>query len=202
MVAWWLEPVNNEEDIDKPEEQEIDEPYVLPENNEKDINDLEEQEIDGHQQDQDQSVQPDPVQVKKDKVKHSKNFKCAKCEKVSFERNSLLIRHQKKCNGMQCPICQKKFNSDKNVERHRAAVHEEKKAFSCKICPRSFAQNSNLKQRIAAVHEKEKPFKCNECDKKYAKKDGLNNHQETAHKFVKNTSVRFVFKENLHQKVV
>ena len=48
MVAWWLEPVNNEEDIDNPEEQEIDEPYVLPENNEKDINDLEEQEIDGH----------------------------------------------------------------------------------------------------------------------------------------------------------
>ena len=39
---------------------------------------------------------------------------------------------------MSCPICQKSFNSDRNVERHRTAVHEEKKSIFLQNLPTPF----------------------------------------------------------------
>ena len=59
-----------------------------------------------------------------------------------------------------CEVCSARFNSEDELTKHIATVHERKKPYSCTICNKRFSQKAHLDTHIACVHEEQKPYKC------------------------------------------
>ena len=77
---------------------------------------------------------------------------------MTFNRKPSLQSHIKKIHKgekpppVQCPLCERFFNSNGVVKRHIRDVHEKKRPFACPLCDLRFAQNAQLKTHIKGKH--------------------------------------------------
>jgi len=91
-------------------------------------------------------------------VHEGKKYSCDLCT-MTFNRKPSLQSHIKKIHKgekpppVQCPQCERFFNSNGVVKRHIRDVHEKKRAFACPLCDLRFAQNAQLKTHIKGKHK-------------------------------------------------
>lgn len=74
----------------------------------------------------------------------------------------------------QCPICQKKLNSD-YIKRHIKNVHIGERNCICDICGDAYKSFSQLK-RHKLLHMTERHLPCSVCDRKFTEKSALQVH--------------------------
>ena len=103
-------------------------------------------------------------------------FKChfENCDE-SFTKRLDLHQHlfyTHKQSGPQCPICQKKFKSFKQLRIHEKTHGD----YMCPVCEQKFNEKHYLKAHLL-THEEIRPrFKCNLCDKTFLYKGNLSVH--------------------------
>ena len=136
--------------------------------------------------------------IKKGIISNFKRFKCEKCS-ISFSTKTGLEYHNddsnsRKCKGQvmvspfTCKICDKAFNSEKQLSTHLSNVHRAK--FKCDNCGRSFQQkrsldyhndSSNAQKCKASIMEN--LFKCEilGCNKAFKNKVQLQFHSYKTH---------------------
>ena len=59
---------------------------------------------------------------------------------------------------VRCNVCDRKF-SKSNLDQHVKSTHEKSKHFNCEICESGFGTKRDLNRHIAFVHENRKPLK-------------------------------------------
>ncbi|XP_055083960.1 oocyte zinc finger protein XlCOF7.1-like [Periophthalmus magnuspinnatus] len=77
----------------------------------------------------------------------------------------------------ECPICQKKFGTMPNLQRH-IRVHRGERPFSCLICEKTFTRKYNLNKHLK-IHTGERPYSCSTCEKTFTQKSSLDAHVRT-----------------------
>ena len=83
-----------------------------------------------------------------------------------------------KDNKYSCQSCEKKFLSQKGLNKHTRAKHDESNPYKCEICFKGFADRYNLMVH-SRVHTKKKPFVCPTCGRGFTTKGNLKTHQAT-----------------------
>ncbi|CAB0037905.1 unnamed protein product [Trichogramma brassicae] len=78
-------------------------------------------------------------------------------------------------------MCEKKFDSRSNLNRHQITIHEGRKDYVCDMCEKKFTQKVNLLFHQRTVHEGRKDYACDKCEKKFRRKADLFWHQKTVH---------------------
>ena len=76
-----------------------------------------------------------------------------------------------------CGICQKKFNSQKDLSNHIVKDKHSEKTFQCSDCELTFSTKSNLKGHNDRIHKKI-TFGCASCGKYLSTKQKLKNHYQ------------------------
>ena len=77
-----------------------------------------------------------------------------------------------------CQNCKKTFTSQKGLNKHKRAKHDESNRYKCEICLKGFGDNYQLAVH-SRVHTKEKPFVCPTCGRGCSTKGNLQTHQAT-----------------------
>ena len=65
--------------------------------------------------------------------------------------------------GIPCPVCQKKFSSNRSLSDHRRQVHEKANHIKCSHCDFSTFQPYMLKKHIQRQHTKTTKYECDQC---------------------------------------
>ena len=65
--------------------------------------------------------------------------------------------------GVPCPVCQKKFASNRSLSDHRRQVHEKANHVKCDHCSYSSFQPYLLKKHIERQHTTTNEYKCDQC---------------------------------------
>ena len=90
----------------------------------------------------------------------------------------------------QCPKCQKKFTTSKDVRRHMV-THTKDRSFLCEFCPQTFARKDHLRRHYKSNHKKEvleqaaltnAVSPCLICLKPFKSEKHLQYHVSTAHR--------------------
>eukprot|EP00457_Paulinella_chromatophora_P005539 gb/GEZN01005556.1/.p1 GENE.gb/GEZN01005556.1/~~gb/GEZN01005556.1/.p1 ORF type:complete len:451 (+),score=25.16 gb/GEZN01005556.1/:52-1404(+) len=79
--------------------------------------------------------------------------------------------------SLKCPQCDKVFDSEHDLNRHRQ-IDSPKNTYFCAMCNKSFAKSGNLliHMRDPGLH---KPFTCRKCNKTFAQLPLLQAHMKT-----------------------
>lgn len=119
---------------------------------------------------------------------------CKMCTEA-FPTHSQLYHHMRKFHtahiGLNCPVCNKRFQYEHNMNQHIASVHvndgnvtncadAETGRSICEICGASFDKISSLKSHSRYVHSIEK-FYCQYCNRKLSSKKSLKEHIQFQH---------------------
>lgn len=111
---------------------------------------------------------------------HDKNrFQCNVCNRW-FARKYKLNEHQKTHNGnkaFECLLCQKRYTTQTNLDRHIGVFHKKEQPHSCITCKKTFAQLSTLRLH-QSVHVNEREFCCDSCDSKFKTEVQLKLHRK------------------------
>ena len=65
--------------------------------------------------------------------------------------------------GVPCPVCQKKFSSNRSLSDHRRQVHEKANHIKCDHCKFTTFQPYMLKKHIQRQHTKTTLYQCEQC---------------------------------------
>ena len=96
---------------------------------------------------------------------------CTICGKKLHKR--ILKDHIKNVHGpkdLQCPHCEKKFNSQKNLKSH-LVIHTGIKSYECSQCEKKFYTLSHLNAHIKKIHDSEnrnEKYQCDRCENIYS----------------------------------
>jgi len=109
-------------------------------------------------------------------------FVCEICYK-KFEFKAYLIVHslshdKKQLNKYQCPICQKRLSSSRDLKKH-VAIHTNEKFFKCNKCSYGCVKKEYLHLHELAHHttkKKKRPHQCDKCDASFLQKSELTIH--------------------------
>ena len=84
--------------------------------------------------------------------------------------------------GNVCQICDVKFASKQNMERHVLEKHGNTDPEKCLQCSKTFTRKDSLELHIKNVHDKSlKSLKCEKCDKTFNKMSNLDRHRRDVH---------------------
>lgn len=83
-------------------------------------------------------------------------------------------------NSEICDICKKKIKRSDNMKAHLSTVHKNEKNFPCKICNKKFATKFN-QERHELLHSSQRPYNCDVCAKKFTQLQHLKTHQVRVH---------------------
>ena len=108
---------------------------------------------------------------------------CQHCGKVFSTPDQLRthFRYNHKERPEECPICQHKFHSLRDLKRHINGVHEGKKEVQCQLCGKFFSCSNTLSTHVRCVHLKIKAYACQKCNKSFTLADTLKKHMIWAH---------------------
>ena len=95
---------------------------------------------------------------------------------VIHEGQKLQVSKEYKCN-----ICNGGFTSEMKLNKHIAAVHEDKKPYKCTNFNFSFAFKESLNKHYDVIHERKKQFKCSRCPVSFSCTWSLNRHNFIVH---------------------
>lgn len=111
---------------------------------------------------------------------HGKNrFQCVTCKKW-FAKRYLLNAHQKTHSGVknyECQLCQKRYTSQTNLDRHVRVFHRQERQHKCTTCHKTFSQLSTLRLH-QSVHMAERLFSCDICNSKFKTETQLKIHKK------------------------
>ena len=137
-------------------------------------------------------------------------FQCDTCD-ITFFTEESFRQHQNVHEGKKCEHecakvygyqCDAKFVSQKYLDEHFLAVHDQKKGetnqiYQCVHCEMSFPLKETIDQHLWVVHQVGQkqlienvrnenqfvklPFKCNVCDLDFAYEQGFQNHMNKVH---------------------
>ena len=88
---------------------------------------------------------------------------------------------------IQCPECEKDFNSYHALIYHTKSIHEGVK-YNCNQCDHQATTKSNLNAHIKCKHEGVK-YACDNCGQQFSQKQNLKMHIKSIHKGVKNETM-------------
>jgi transposase-like protein len=84
-----------------------------------------------------------------------------------------------------CTVCEKHFNSAKNMHAHYRKMHMNYRAYKCEDCGKELTTAEAYTNHIESVHKGngayKTKFKCDSCVKGYSKQVDLDRHQMFAH---------------------
>lgn len=113
------------------------------------------------------------------KKTHGKErYQCPTCFRW-FQKRYHMKNHEKIHKGLksyECDLCQKRYTSQTNLDRHIRVTHHNEKKHHCDLCGKSFSQLAILRQHHA-VHMTERNFECDVCGKAFKLKQHLRLHQ-------------------------
>lgn len=138
-------------------------------------------------------IQSDNVEPTQTNSQPNEPINCKMCPEV-FPTHSQLYHHMCKYHtghiGLNCPICNKRFQYERNLNQHIASVHvdngnvtnctDEPGRSICEICGASFDKISSLRSHSRYVHSIEK-FYCQYCNRKLSSKKSLKEHIQFQH---------------------
>ena len=81
----------------------------------------------------------------------------------------------------QCTICQSKFDSKSEFDRHFATVHDKNTPYGCSIFFKVLDAKAIVKEHITRVHEKNKPFQRSFCATRFCSKSEFDRHLAKVH---------------------
>ena len=124
------------------------------------------------------------VHYKLQNINRTKAFPCPLCTKKCYNRHSMQ-KHVKFVHTNEslfaCDSCGFTTNYKRNLQSHRAAVHQQSaKKFQCSLCPSIFYLEKSLQCHIQS-HVKEKPFSCVHCEFKAQFSSALVQHVRRVH---------------------
>ena len=96
---------------------------------------------------------------------------------VSKTHKTAKVSNTKKVDHI-CPICSKKYSTDKILKRH-IKEHTASAQFSCpdENCDRKFSRSDKLKDHLV-THTGEKPYSCSMCPRKFSGPDARRRHMK------------------------
>lgn len=111
---------------------------------------------------------------------HGKNrFQCSTCNKW-FAKRYLLNAHHKTHTGAknhECTMCQKRYTSQSNLDRHIRVFHCQERQHKCTTCHKMFSQLSSLRLH-QSVHMAERKFSCDICNNTFKTEVHLKLHKK------------------------
>ena len=101
--------------------------------------------------------------------------------KLTDNKTHKMISEVKNYKYKKCDKCQKTFNKEIKLLKHKKRVHSvnHDEKYKCKICKKGFKLKEYLRQH-KSIHEKK--FECKICNKKLSKKIQMKYHHEKHHK--------------------
>ena len=126
-------------------------------------------------------------------VKSHHRFICSYCLE-EFRHFRRVNFHIKDCKGgppFSCALCNRTFQTKKDLNNHKSSVHADEKPFTCSFCSgssgASFKRNSSLQKHLIKKHEipKNESYKCDKCPKRFIKKVYLTHHKTRFHNSTK-----------------
>lgn len=124
-------------------------------------------------------VQPaeEPIGATQDKKAH-----CVICDKY-FKHNKYLSMHMTRKHSnfkLNCPKCNKGFETKELMESHLLLHDNENKRFMCKECPLRFVNRQCVRRHNSMVHHPELlEHRCKFCSKGFNRKDHMLKHEKT-----------------------
>lgn len=126
-------------------------------------------------------------------IQSNEPINCKMCTEI-FPTHSQLYHHMCKFHtghiGLNCPICNKRFQYERNMNQHLATAHGDNGNVTnctadegrsiCEICGASFDKYSSLRSHTRYVHSIEK-FYCQYCNRKLSSKKSLKEHIQFQH---------------------
>ncbi len=82
----------------------------------------------------------------------------------------------------ECKVCDKAFNTKKNLSNHQRFIHLSTRNFKCPECEKSFKRIYDLKKH-SIVHSEIRNFECPICGKLFKRNSCLQSHLMT-HSYV------------------
>ena len=76
-----------------------------------------------------------------------------------------------------CGVCNRTFNSLKQLVAHKLTVHQIERPYECEICLKTFMKNHHLKEH-RFIHTGLKPHHCSVCGAVFRTASGLKRHQK------------------------
>jgi len=107
-------------------------------------------------------------------------LECPRCEKLFQSRNELSahLRNDTHEKTHVCVECSKPFYLKIELDVHFKNCHEKNRPYTCEICNRSFVQKETLVTH-KLLHTGQQPFKCDKCDRSYLSNYSLKQHQRS-----------------------
>ena len=112
-----------------------------------------------------------------------KAFKCDRCDRT-FKRlhhvkDHMKLKHESK--EFKCDICYLEFALERDLKKHKSAVHAKIKKYKCNFCDKQFAYTHVLAVHKKKNHLKVKDVKCEYCDEMFYFISDKNMHVKTGH---------------------
>ncbi|CAF0768190.1 unnamed protein product [Brachionus calyciflorus] len=105
---------------------------------------------------------------------------CPICQK-KFTSYKNMRMHEKTHGDYQCPVCEQKFNEKHYLKAHLLTHEEKRQRFKCDLCEKSFLYRGNLAVHNRTKHKNDK-YKCLICDRALSSKQKLDEHMVKKHK--------------------